>query len=308
MDAVYICRAGDNEELRYSLRSLRNVAHDAVWVFGGAPAWFKGRHVPVSQEGDKQSNAGRAVRAACLHPEVSDPFILMNDDFFAIEPVEVSLLDRGNLADVLAEVAARHPSSPWVGRMRRTKAHLASLGYEDPRSFELHVPIPVRKEAMLRAIEMAEACRGGLQWRSVYGALCGDPSTTIADVKVLRRGHKPDAGPWLSTNDITFADVEAKLARMFPEPSDYEEARMTTVRAVKRFRDTQAQVQRNEGDTFEVTPERAAFLADTPKFGALVEIVSVPEPRTVKDIKAILDARGIEYRSGATKAELLKLM
>lgn len=39
MDILYLCRPGENLELRYSLRSLRNVPHGRVWIFGDCPDW-----------------------------------------------------------------------------------------------------------------------------------------------------------------------------------------------------------------------------------------------------------------------------
>ena len=40
-DVVYCVKDDpDNEELRYSLRSLKNLPHQKVWIYGGGPKWL----------------------------------------------------------------------------------------------------------------------------------------------------------------------------------------------------------------------------------------------------------------------------
>ena len=90
------------------------------------------------------------------------------------------------------------------------------------------------------------------------------------------------------------------------------------VKAVKRFFDREVERIREDGEIFDVTSERRDAINAT-KFGILVKTLIVIDnpienaepteaPTTVKDIKAVLDARGIEYRGNAKKEELLKLL
>ena len=56
LDVVYCVKELiTNEELRYSLRSLRNLPHRKVWIFGGCPKWVNTEEVEkeqfVSKEG-----------------------------------------------------------------------------------------------------------------------------------------------------------------------------------------------------------------------------------------------------------------
>ena len=97
-DVVYLCRSGENEELRYSLRSLKNVPHGQVWIFGGAPSWISDRvnFVGVPQTDfnfrdawkTKFENTRRNLYTATQQPEVSEHFLLMNDDFYVTEVFE----------------------------------------------------------------------------------------------------------------------------------------------------------------------------------------------------------------------------
>jgi hypothetical protein len=233
VDVVYLCREGENEELRYSLRSLRNLPHERVWVFGGAPEWICGAElVPVDQHDTKYRVTTAAMRAACRHPDVSDPFVLFNDDFYVMRPVpEVPVLHRGPVTAVLAYYERR-----WGGRsrysigMRETAALLRSLGFDDPLSYELHVPLPIHKAAMLEALDAGEASGiTVLHKRTLYGNLARLGGERLADCKIVstRDGrisgrHVTDAHTWLSSSDASFAGLAPFLQHRFPRPSPFE--------------------------------------------------------------------------------------
>jgi len=83
MNFVYICRGGENEELRYSLRSVVNSFPDsAVWVVGGIPKWYSGNKISIEQNAGKWANAVNNLNAITESPDIPEEFVLMNDDFF----------------------------------------------------------------------------------------------------------------------------------------------------------------------------------------------------------------------------------
>lgn len=53
------------------------------------------------------------------------------------------------------------------------------------------------------------------------------------------------------------------------------------VRALRRFQDLKTGDMREAGEEFDVAKKRYDELADTPKYGALVEPVTEPEPEEV---------------------------
>ena len=64
MDFVYICKSGDNEELRYSIRSVINSFPEAkVWLVGGKPNWYSGDFIEVDQRHHKYANAINNLQA-----------------------------------------------------------------------------------------------------------------------------------------------------------------------------------------------------------------------------------------------------
>ena len=88
-DIVIPCRPGANEELRYALRSLKNLPHRDVWIIGGIPDWVRDvRFYEYPRSTTKYETTAQHMVTACRHPEISDPFVLMNDDFYIMKPMK----------------------------------------------------------------------------------------------------------------------------------------------------------------------------------------------------------------------------
>lgn len=227
MDIVYINRPGDdNEELRYSLRSLSNIPHDRVWVFGDGPVWLRNVElVKLPRKTDKQVSALENLIAACQHPEVSDPFLIMNDDFFIMRPMErVPFLNMGPLDRVIEE---HRKGSAYRMAMEKTRDLLLTL-VDDPIglvSYELHIPMEIEKNGMLLALCLGQGIHG-LHNRTMYGNLEGLISSEAKDMKIYRNDTRTTYPEWplLSTSDRTFKyhPVGRYIRESFKEPSPYE--------------------------------------------------------------------------------------
>jgi hypothetical protein len=59
-----------------------------VWLVGGKPDWYSGNFIEVDQKHHKYANAINNLQALCNSEEISNNFILMNDDFFIIKPIK----------------------------------------------------------------------------------------------------------------------------------------------------------------------------------------------------------------------------
>jgi hypothetical protein len=228
MDLVYFCRDGDNEELRYSIRSaVKNLKFDKLWVVGGKPSWYSGPHIEVPQKGRKYQNVQANAHRIFHSPEISDPFILMNDDFYVVKPVDNvinfnggRLIDRAMLYDKLA------PMSKYTKKLFDTNSFLLKSGIQEPLDFELHVPIVINKLGFKKAFTNSHL------WRSMYGNFQHVPSVGMEeDVKVYTDGPLVPKSyhidnlkyPYLSSDDGSFEFLYDQILRdMFPEPSIYE--------------------------------------------------------------------------------------
>jgi hypothetical protein len=228
MDLVYICRSGENEELRYSIRSaFKNLKFNNLWVVGGKPSWYKGLHLQVPQVSRKYVNMQRNVMKLSKSAEISDSFILMNDDFYIISPVDkVENMNGGRLIDKANMYDSLSPNSSYTKRLFDTYERLRDKGFEDPIDFELHVPIVINK------VNLRHAVKYDLLWRSMYGNIFEIPSIKLEeDVKVYVNSPLDPKSydvknlkyPYLSSDDNSFQHVyESVLKNMFPDKSPVE--------------------------------------------------------------------------------------
>lgn len=189
MDIVYFVKTdpeNDSEELRYSFRSLTNLPHGRVFVVGEKPDWATNiEFIPIPQTGTKSENVHANLLAAINSEDISDTFVLMNDDFFIMKPMKnMPDYDFGPLKDVINAYGQRYPEvTEYIERKKMMYAHLLEAGFKDPRSYELHVPMMIDKLAARRIIANA---KGRLyQFRTYYGNYAGLDSTTIKDVKIF---------------------------------------------------------------------------------------------------------------------------
>lgn len=224
MDAVYVVRAGDrNEELRYSLRSLRNLADiEQVWIAGYCPNWIAPGmgEIPIEQGRSKYANVKNALRAVVEHPDVSDEFAYFNDDFFVMQPMEtLPILHRGTLREV---VDAHHLSTPNSRAMDATYQLLREFGVEDPLCYDLHAPMPVTKAGMDVALAFAELV---MPERSLFGNLAEIGGERAHNFKVYGAEDGWQDWPFLSTLDSSFRSnrVGAYIRDQFPDASEYEQ-------------------------------------------------------------------------------------
>jgi hypothetical protein len=236
MDLVYICRDGDNEELRYSIRSaVQNMPHDKIWVVGGKPDWYIGPHIPVVQSSTKYLNVAKNQTAAFSSDLISEEIVLMNDDFFIIKKIdEIKTYHNGLIIDMVKDFRRANVNSHYVKKLENTwRVMRRQFGLHQPLSYELHVPMPATKSGMLEAIKL------GVASRTAYGNINNVGGESMKDVKFYIGGlmdHKNYKEildytgsledleyPYLSSSDTSFPILREKILEdLFPDPSPYE--------------------------------------------------------------------------------------
>jgi hypothetical protein len=228
MDLVYICRGGDNEELRYSIRSaMKNLPHDKIWVVGGKPDWYTGHYLPVEQSRAKYTNARNNLKALCNEAEISDSFILMNDDFYIINKVkDIPYMHSGSITkkiDIREDVFS---ANSYTALLKQTLGSLSRRGNHVVLDYELHVPMVMEKKKLLKVLKLS-----GL-WRSVYGNIFEVGGLEIRDVKVYDKSNRFYSNSYdflnpkydyLSSNDDSFEMLkDAILNKSFSQKTVYE--------------------------------------------------------------------------------------
>ena len=226
MDLVYICRKGENEELRYSLRSIeKNSPNHKVWVVGYKPDWYVGPFISVPDTSTKFNNIRLALNEVCKHPDISEDFVFMNDDFFLIEPInDFKVYNGGLLSDKIARYRQINSTSTYAILLKRTLDQLKRMGVEKPLDYDIHVPMTFNKTRLLEIAYLQ------FQPRSLYGNLYQIASETITDVKRYASGsdmyqlsYTQNEYPFISTEDKSFSTVKQEiLGDMFSEPCRYE--------------------------------------------------------------------------------------
>ena len=224
LDIVYFVKDGfNNEELRYSLRSVDlNLPHKRVWIFGGCPTNIvPDVRVRIDQTGrTKWDKVRNMYSLVCENKEITDNFIMFNDDFFVMKPTtKIVPLYRGPLSEHVQILESNRPSE----YSRLLKTVLNSFNGR-PLSYELHVPFIFNKTKLTDIIKTFPDIRCT---RTVYGYVYDIGGERASDVKVFSAKPKFDykSTQFLSTDDSIVNvnnDVWRWLQKQFPNRSKWE--------------------------------------------------------------------------------------
>lgn len=238
LDVVYVVgpdRPGD--ALRYSLRSLKNLPHRDVWTIGTIPEYVGGdAHLrALEPKEDKWENINQSILTAACIPDITENFILMNDDFFVYKPCDdLKMYHQGPLPQYIDRLyeSGKNPDNGWFKALRRTRDFGWRTGTVDTRAFECHTPLVFNKECVQDFFD---------DWAPMdlaYGAYFDEvsledvlPSAALGhDVKVFGAERKhclevrwSSDQPFLSTSERSWTGFTGAFIRqLFPEKSRYE--------------------------------------------------------------------------------------
>ena len=228
---LLICplRAGDNEELRFALRSWQtNLILSSpleLLVVGDKPDWLEPDHfmpgnryksMPLAVFDNVLIGASAALRLG--HREV----IYMNDDFFCLDPTGAVLPVKRDCT--LAEHVKMFGASEhwWPASLRLTASWLDEEGFPHPDSFEVHRPLLASPGAMCEALDRWVWNDNTVpQWRTVYGTLAKVDAYPARDAK-LSTSQRGIGTPWISTSDQSWRRFGGAISKRFRKPSRWE--------------------------------------------------------------------------------------
>lgn len=219
----YVCPLGhgskwDNNELRYSLRSLQEFGDVRnVWLIGERPEWFTGNHVRVADSNVATWNIWNKLLIACNTPEISDPFLYGNDDYFFIRPFVASEYPNyhGNLTG----------NNSYKEIVRHTMRRLAENDL--PTLFyDMHRPMIIHKQKFIEAYNFFEfwiKINSGVVVKSCYGNLHQIPAIHCEDIKYAYWNGPQDVEIFSIGDDVTY-DTKFRWWCMerWPEKSKWE--------------------------------------------------------------------------------------
>lgn len=219
MDFVYICKEGINEELKYSIRSVVESFPDSnIWVVGGKPDWYVGNYIKVEQRESKYKNAVENLKTISVSDQISESFVLMNDDFYIIKKInKIENFHGGYLLNKINLYQKLNGNSQYTRKLSGTYKKLKALGFENPLDYELHVPMIMEKTKLKIVLELIDQ----FLWRSIYGNKFNVGGTEMQDVKVYNSGPlvlksynlNIDNHTYLSSADSSFNNIFNKILK-----------------------------------------------------------------------------------------------
>lgn len=227
MDIVYLVKEGAyNPELIYSVRSVcKNLPYNRIWFIGGCP---RGIFPDMSHgfrkiSNIKTKNTSKMYELICTIDEITDDFMLFNDDFFIMEQMkEMPAQYWGTLSDKVKLMHKIYGSTRWARLLNEASFELLSKGYNN-YNFELHVPMVFNKQKLADAIKMFPdvPCK-----RSLYGNVYGlyENGLERPDGKVHDLNIDIFNMDIISTDDDSFKKgvIGKRIRQEFPDPSKYE--------------------------------------------------------------------------------------
>lgn len=223
MDYVYICRQGNNEELRYSLRSLeKNMPYGNVWLIGYRPEWYRGNFIKLEDVSSKFENIKNCIKKITDIKEISEDFVLMNDDFFACNKINtIQVFHGGLLEDKIKRYKELRMSSKYIRLLEITMKDLLKYGIKNPLDYDIHTPMPINKNKLKETFPLAYFPRSG------YGNIADIGGSMINDVKIYSDKTKGNINTkklpdFISTEDQSFVKIKPMLESLFSIPSKFE--------------------------------------------------------------------------------------
>lgn len=227
-DVVYILRNDideDNEELKYSLRSLENFEYNKVCFAGGAPSnLVPDYQLEFEQEGhNKWRKVRNTIEAICNDPNISENFWLFNDDFFILKPYDQDkVYYNGTIPELIQRLEAqRGKGIAYVKHINRSLIILQEN--EMPiKNYSLHMPMLINKE---KGKEVLEKFQYGSAFRNLYGNYVDEGNEVCADCKISTPNILPeDTWGVVSTNERVFGygEIGKFIREKFQKKSRFE--------------------------------------------------------------------------------------
>lgn len=223
-DIVYFVKdSKSNEELRYSLRSLKNFPHRKVWFYGGCPDGLRpDEHVKVVQDKEnKWKNVSTMLDMACNNPLITKDFWLFNDDFFIMNKVLHTVnYFSGDIYKRIVLLEDKHGGiTQYSSELRKMCQELESMGCAS-KNYAVHYPMLINRK---KALELLNITNNPM-FRCLYGNYANVKAEWSNDCKIISKEKEWKGSDYLSTEDKAFADgvVGKQIRERFADKCQYE--------------------------------------------------------------------------------------
>ncbi len=234
MDIVYINQKTHwgNKELLYSLRSVeRHVAnYDRIFLVGYKPDFISSEviHVPYDDKfQNRATNIMMKVLTAAEQPDLSDNFMLLNDDYFFVGDIDGPTYPYFYKCDLTKTIQIQR--NEYQQHVIPTFKELLDRGLPT-KNFDTHKPIIYNKQLFQEVIQQYDWNRPyGYILRSIYCNTLGIEGVYRIDNKI-NHSHVPDNWARITQgldcfsvgDQSTDQYLQMFLNKLFPEKSKYE--------------------------------------------------------------------------------------
>ena len=169
-DIVYVLKEReDNEELRYSLRSVeKNFPHRKIFFVGAKPNGFKPDvMIQHKQSGNtKWDQIKSSMWQILIREDVTENFFWFNDDFFVMKPFsgEYTNFVDGTLERRIDKLHRTEGMNAYTRSLFKAQQELMVLKYP-LMNYDVHLPMLFNKELAKNSINKCSSP----QMRSIYG-------------------------------------------------------------------------------------------------------------------------------------------
>ncbi len=227
MDIVYPVGTGSlckNQELKYSLRSLKFIEHRKIFIIGHRPGFLNNIiHVHYSERTHKkQFNVINKILAACKLDNLSHDFILMNDDFFFLKETEI----KKYLYNCSIKALQNKTPRTQYGKSLASTIDYLNNNHLPFNNFEIHYPMIFNKQKFLNLFSSFDLNQQ-VNYRSVYGnyfKLDGYVSHKDFKLHEIDQFNESEDYEFISIADkiMVYDRFKNFLKNKFPDKSNYE--------------------------------------------------------------------------------------
>jgi hypothetical protein len=186
---------------------------------GGKPDWYVGNHIVVEDFGNKFENITNCYKSISNSNQISENFVLMNDDFYILKQIDsLPLFYDGTLSNKIDSHMSKYGMSAYARVLVKAKKDLIKAGILDPLCYDVHMPMIFNK-TMLSYLDHTNNAP-----RSTYGNMYTLGGINIKDVKIYHNSDIDDISElsFISTEDDSFNLIKDKLSIMFPDKTIFE--------------------------------------------------------------------------------------
>ena len=215
MDILYYIGSGsrhNNDELRYSLRSIEKYCKDVgrVFIVGNKPNFIINCElIWVDDKFEWWKNAFEKTKAA-IYGGISDEFLLFNDDFYMLRPFEAATYPFYHKGDIPSQ-----PVNDYQKVIVNTRRVLEQSG-KPFKHYGVHCPMRIEKEKYL---SLEKYFNTPVSARCLYGNLFCKGVKTQDNKGTEIKNSKQKC---FSSADWAGEEMFEKLKLLFPKPSKWE--------------------------------------------------------------------------------------